>query len=216
MAWPIIFDFQHIRGGIWTAIDRLGFDAPSSQLSPAQRALTTKAQPLFVATSLTSDEGFLVLCEKGSRYRVRDTVGKMNVSANAIVVAPTILQLLVDAMRATDEPVDEDVCGPQAMDMKEWGKWSLPRPPAPLHEASFDKSRIPTNPGTLFHPHNCKPCAFNCRKRCANGADCEFCHHPSHPRTRGKRRNRKRGEDSGSDNSANTYTDDSVEMIWDL
>jgi hypothetical protein len=51
---------------------------------------------------------------------------------------------------------------------------------------------LPKNPGTLLHPNDCKPCAFYCRQRCANGDTCDFCHHPSHPRTRGKRRCRKR------------------------
>jgi hypothetical protein len=53
---------------------------------------------------------------------------------------------------------------------------------------------IPTNPGTLLHPGSCTPCAFvfrvaegQVRNRCTNGDDCGWCHHPSHPRTRGRR-----------------------------
>jgi hypothetical protein len=49
----------------------------------------------------------------------------------------------------------------------------------------------PCNPGTLLHPHGCKPCAFFCRQRCTNGDSCDFCHHSSHPRTRGKRRRKR-------------------------
>jgi hypothetical protein len=29
------------------------------------------------------------------------------------------------------------------------------------------------------------------RNRCANGDDCGFCHHPDHPRTRGRRRKKE-------------------------
>jgi hypothetical protein len=53
---------------------------------------------------------------------------------------------------------------------------------------------IPTNPGTLLHPGSCTPCAFvfrvaegQVRNRCTNGDACGWCHHPSHPRTRGRR-----------------------------
>jgi hypothetical protein len=53
---------------------------------------------------------------------------------------------------------------------------------------------IPTNPGTLLHPGSCTPCAFvfrvaegQVRNRCTNGDSCGWCHHPSHPRTRGRR-----------------------------
>jgi hypothetical protein len=53
---------------------------------------------------------------------------------------------------------------------------------------------IPTNPGTLLHPGSCTPCAFvfrvaegQVRNRCTNGDECGWCHHPSHPRTRGRR-----------------------------
>jgi hypothetical protein len=53
---------------------------------------------------------------------------------------------------------------------------------------------IPTNPGTLLHPGSCTPCAFvfrvaegQVRNRCTNGDQCGWCHHPSHPRTRGRR-----------------------------
>jgi len=54
---------------------------------------------------------------------------------------------------------------------------------------------VPTNPGTLLHPGSCTPCAFvfriaegQVRNRCANGDACGWCHHPSHPRTRGRRK----------------------------
>jgi hypothetical protein len=58
-------------------------------------------------------------------------------------------------------------------------------------EGGEGEQKEPTNPGTLLHPHGCKPCAFFCRQRCQNGDACDFCHHSSHPRTRGKRRRKR-------------------------
>jgi hypothetical protein len=56
----------------------------------------------------------------------------------------------------------------------------------------------PTNIGSLKHPHECRPCAFvfrisggELRNRCSNGDACVFCHDPSHPRVRGRRRGAK-------------------------
>jgi hypothetical protein len=59
----------------------------------------------------------------------------------------------------------------------------------------------PTNIGSLKHPHDCRPCAFvfrisggELRNRCSNGDACVFCHDPSHPRVRGRRRGAKMKE----------------------
>lgn len=59
----------------------------------------------------------------------------------------------------------------------------------------------PTNIGSLKHPHDCRPCAFvfrisggELRNRCSNGDACVFCHDPSHPRVRGRRRGAKAKE----------------------
>merc|ERR1719191_900146 len=56
----------------------------------------------------------------------------------------------------------------------------------------------PTNIGSAKHPHECRPCAFvfrisggELRNRCSNGDACVFCHDPSHPRVRGRRRGAK-------------------------
>jgi hypothetical protein len=97
---------------------------------------------------------------------------------------------------------------------------------------------IPTNPGTLLHPGSCTPCAFvfrvaegQVRNRCTNGDQCGWCHHPSHPRTRGRRQKNgasarqkeaaqqqeawadKNG--SGSGNGSETSTRDSLERDSD-
>jgi hypothetical protein len=59
----------------------------------------------------------------------------------------------------------------------------------------------PTNIGSAKHPHDCRPCAFvfrisggELRNRCSNGDACVFCHDPSHPRVRGRRRGAKAKE----------------------
>merc|ERR1719191_1614616 len=63
----------------------------------------------------------------------------------------------------------------------------------------------PTNIGSAKHPHECRPCAFvfrisggELRNRCSNGDACIFCHDPSHPRVRGRRRGAKSKEQKES------------------
>merc|ERR1719174_973613 len=81
---------------------------------------------------------------------------------------------------------------------------------------------VPTNPGTLLHPGSCTPCAFvfrvaegQVRNRCTNGDACGWCHHPSHPRTRGRRQKsggaaaRQKEENWNDKNGSETSTRDS-------
>jgi hypothetical protein len=71
-------------------------------------------------------------------------------------------------------------------------KWT--ERPVVLGQKEHPEVCIPTNPGTLLHPGSCTPCALvfrvaegQVRNRCTNGDNCGWCHHPSHPRTRGRR-----------------------------
>lgn len=63
----------------------------------------------------------------------------------------------------------------------------------------------PTNIGSAKHPHECRPCAFvfrisggELRNRCSNGDACVFCHDPSHPRVRGRRRGKAKEQKEGA------------------
>jgi hypothetical protein len=99
------------------------------------------------------------------------------------------------------------------------GKWTPPQ------QKDHPEVCIPTNPGTLLHPGSCTPCAFvfrvaegQVRNRCTNGDQCGWCHHPSHPRTRGRRqknngaaREKKEDKETWADknNGSETSTRDS-------
>lgn len=73
---------------------------------------------------------------------------------------------------------------------------------------------VPTNPGTLLHPGSCTPCAFvfrvaegQVRNRCTNGDSCGWCHHPSHPRTRGRRQKSGNNARNNAPPKEETWTD---------
>jgi len=69
----------------------------------------------------------------------------------------------------------------------------------------------PTNIGSAKHPHECRPCAFvfrisggELRNRCSNGDACVFCHDPSHPRVRGRRRGKTARGHAGKEDLPST------------
>jgi hypothetical protein len=80
----------------------------------------------------------------------------------------------------------------------------------------------PTNIGSLKHPHDCRPCAFvfrisggELRNRCSNGDACVFCHDPSHPRVRGRRRGAKAKEQKDTASSLSSRADPGPEA-WKM
>merc|ERR1719456_1369243 len=152
-------------------------------MSKGQRALQAVAEPIFVATSVDGDEGVLVYCSEGDHTNVQNAIRHGGYKTGSVIVGSEYVDLVQGILREReDRQPDADASR---------GKGAK-QPSAQDDGSATAEDDLPKNPGTLLHPNDCKPCAFYCRQRCANGDTCDFCHHPSHPRTRGKRRCRKR------------------------
>jgi hypothetical protein len=177
------------KEGLENAEELLGLNLPVEKMSPGQRALSKAAEPIFVATSVEGDEGVLVYCSESDHANVQNAIRHGSYKTGSVLVGSEYVDLVQTIMREREDKFSNaELQDPRGKGAKQ---------PAVTQDDNGSltaEDDLPKNPGTLLHPNECKPCAFYCRQRCANGDTCDFCHHPSHPRTRGKRRCRKRKE----------------------
>jgi hypothetical protein len=88
-------------------------------------------------------------------------------------------------------------------------------------EVSGSGGLMPSPGSQLHNLGECRPCIFNCKKKCASGAECSFCHYAhAVPKRRGKKsrrramaRKRRQGEAANDDEEGDGSDDQSDDEV---